>query len=109
MPIEVTYYTGGKKGVQRLSIDLPEPQGPLTIRDFLTYVTKNRGTNMAEVESHMQRDNSHHTLLIALNGRNIQSLRGMDTLIRDGDSLSVLPVVAGGQSEGKIRITILSH
>ncbi len=96
MPVRLTFYAGGTKGVQRMSISLPEPLGPLNIRDFLSHVAKNQGKGLAEIESCIEEDDSRPTVLIALNGRNIHSLQGMDTLIRDGDDLSVLPVVAGG-------------
>jgi molybdopterin converting factor small subunit len=88
MGILVTYYSGRKKGVQKVPVSLPESSGPLSVGAFLSHVVKNGGTDMAEVESHLN---------IALNGRNIQSLQGLDTPIREGDSLSILPVVAGGQ------------
>jgi molybdopterin converting factor small subunit len=97
MAILVTYYSGRKKGVQKVSVSLPESSGPLSVGAFLSHVVKNGGTDMAEVESHLNQRDSHRTLLIALNGRNIQSLQGLDTPIREGDSLSILPVVAGGQ------------
>ena len=96
MSIQITYYSGGKKGVQRISISMPEPSGLFSIRDFLTYAAKNGGTDLAEIESHSNWKDSRRAVLITLNGRNIESLQGLDTRLHDGDQLSVLPVVAGG-------------
>jgi len=96
MPIQVTYYSRRKRGVQKISISSPESAGPIRLRDFLPYVARNGGMDLTEIESSLDEEDSQRTVLIALNGRNIQSLQGMDTLVHDGDTLSMLPVVAGG-------------
>jgi molybdopterin converting factor small subunit len=96
MPVQVTYHAGGRRGVQKVSVALPQSPDPVTVRDFLTYLAKNGKGELAEIEPRMNRDDSERTVLVVLNGRNIQSLQGLDTPVHDGDSLSVLPVVAGG-------------
>ncbi len=35
-------------------------------------------------------------IYILLNGKNIQQLQGMGTKLKDGDIVSILPVIAGG-------------
>ena len=37
-----------------------------------------------------------HTLNIYVNGENIRFLRGLDTPLKDGDEVSVVPAIAGG-------------
>lgn len=95
MRIHVSFYSG-RKGLQRTSISLPETFGPISIRDVLSNISKNGGKELVGIASAMDQHDSRRTILIAVNGRNIQSLKGMDTLLHDGDSLSLLPVVAGG-------------
>jgi molybdopterin converting factor small subunit len=41
-------------------------------------------------------DMGEDDLLLILNGRPIQNLRGYDTPLEDGDVLAVFPVMAGG-------------
>jgi molybdopterin converting factor small subunit len=41
-------------------------------------------------------DMGQDDLLLILNGRPIQNLRGYDTPLEDGDILAVFPVMAGG-------------
>lgn len=36
------------------------------------------------------------TIILFVNGRNIEHLSGMDTPLRDGDCVAVFPMVAGG-------------
>ncbi len=95
MRIRVSFYAEGK-GLRKKSLSLPETRGPISIRELLSDVSKNGGTELAELASTMSQHGPRRTILVAVNGRNIKSLQGMDTLLHDEDSLSVLPVVAGG-------------
>jgi molybdopterin converting factor small subunit len=36
------------------------------------------------------------TLTVLINGRNIYSLQGMNTILRDGDIVTLIPFVVGG-------------
>jgi molybdopterin converting factor small subunit len=96
MAIQVAYFCGGKKGMERVSISLADSSESFTVRDLLGRVAQNGGPDLYETVSSSSHDESRQTLLIVLNGRSIQSLQGMDTPVHDGDSLSILPVVAGG-------------
>ena len=95
MQIHVTFYHKGR-GINKRSICLPETTGPIKIRDILPDILKNGEKELVEAISTLRHDGPRKNILIALNGRNIRSLQGMDTYLNDGDCLAVLPVVAGG-------------
>jgi molybdopterin converting factor small subunit len=48
-------------------------------------------------------ERSHAGLIVAINGANVQYLSGLDTPVRDGDTVSILPVVAGGCTQCRQR------
>ena len=42
--------------------------------------------------------NLRHSLNIYVNGQNIRYLQGLDTELRDGDEVSIVPALAGGMT-----------
>ncbi len=86
MMIEVTVlgffqdYVGKKNIV--LKIDRPT-----TIRELLQHIS----TELKEyIETHPENS------IILVNGVSIYNLKGLDTRIRKGDKVSIMPVVGGG-------------
>ncbi len=44
-----------------------------------------------------------HSLNLYVNGENIRFLQGLDTPLRDGDEVSIVPAIAGGGQEALWR------
>ena len=67
------------------------------VRDLMAKVERKRsdGTRMKNSSLSLQ-ELGQDDLLLILNGRPIQNLRGYDTPLEDGDVLAVFPVMAGG-------------
>jgi len=79
---------------QRLSeIDLPPGS---TVEDFLTYMKERWGD---KVSARLFDPDSGAVLpyvRIMVNGQTIQLLEGMETLLKEGDEVLILPPVSGG-------------
>ena len=79
---------------QRLTeIDLPTGS---TVEDFLTYLTERWGDTLS---THLFDPDSGAVLpyvRIMVNGQTIQFLEGMETLLKEGDEVLLLPLVSGG-------------
>lgn len=79
---------------QRLTeIELPDE---VTIKDFLTYIIERWGDELA---SRLFQPDSFVILpyvRIMVNGQTIEFLEGMETPLRDGDEVLILPPASGG-------------
>jgi molybdopterin converting factor small subunit len=89
MRILLTYYAAERKGMKQTWISFPDPSRPLSAGKFLSDVTKYGEEDLREIPHWV----GQRTVLVLLNGQMIKSLQ---TVIQDGDALSVLPVVSGG-------------
>jgi molybdopterin synthase sulfur carrier subunit len=95
--IKITLHTilGLKEVVgQRLTeIDLPHGS---TVEDFLTYLKERWGDKLS---THLFDPDSGAVLpyvRIMVNGQTIQFLEGMETPLKEGDEVLILPPVSGG-------------
>jgi MoaD family protein len=79
---------------QRLTeIELPDE---VTIKDFLTYIIERWGDELA---SRLLQPDSFVVLpyvRIMVNGQTIEFLEGMETALKDGDEVLILPPASGG-------------
>jgi molybdopterin converting factor small subunit len=67
------------------------------VRDLMAKVEGKSVVGMSGKNSSLSlQDMGEDDLLLILNGRPIQNLRGYDTPLEDGDVLAVFPVMAGG-------------
>ena len=80
----------------RLCARLILPPGA-RVRDLMAKVERKNFEGMGGKDSPLSlQDMGQDDLLLILNGRPIQNLRGYDTPLEDGDILAVFPVMAGG-------------
>jgi molybdopterin synthase sulfur carrier subunit len=66
-----------------------------TVQDFLDEIVKRYGEGMRNILYPNGKEFSN-LIYVLVNGRNIKTLEGMGTKVKDGDKISVLPVTAGG-------------
>jgi molybdopterin converting factor small subunit len=71
----------GQKNV-RMNIERPT-----TIRDILKKISE---------ELYEYIENHPENSIILVNGKSINNLKGLDTIVRDEDRISIMPVVGGG-------------
>jgi molybdopterin synthase sulfur carrier subunit len=67
-----------------------------TVRDLLSWMANKWGDRLS---AHLFKPGSDSPLphiRLMVNGRSIEFLNGMDTVLHDGDEFSMLPFVAGG-------------
>jgi molybdopterin synthase sulfur carrier subunit len=67
-----------------------------TVRNLLSWMTERWGDKLSPhlFQPESDRVLSHIRLLV--NGRDIQFLNGVDTVLHDGDEFSILPILTGG-------------
>ena len=78
--------------ISKLSLAVKKP---LSLKRFMEYIIKKNPklkTALISPELNDPRLNA----LILVNGRDISVLNGMNTILKDGDELTIVPVVHGG-------------
>lgn len=68
---------------------------PLTALDLLKKLAERHGQRLGS-QLLTSEGTIHPDVIFLLNGRNIDFLEGKDTLVREGDVVSLFPRVAGG-------------
>ena len=71
-------------GEKNIKMDVNEP---ITIREILKKLS---------IELYKYINEHPENSIILVNGKSITNLRGLDTRIRKGDKVSIMPVVGGG-------------
>jgi molybdopterin converting factor small subunit len=79
---------------ERISLTLPPGA---RVRDLMAKIERKCFEGMSRKNSSPSlKDMGEDDLLLILNGRPVQNLRGYDTPLEDGDVVAVFPVMAGG-------------
>ena len=84
-----------KKICGQREFELPIPQGS-TVKDLLSLMINKWGDPLA---THLYKPGTDSVLShirLMVNGRSIEFLKGMETVLQDGDEFQMLPLVAGG-------------
>ena len=94
MRVEVKYYAMIREATGRRveTIEVPEGSSVDDLLGLLVGMYKEGLSNFIYDEEKKVRD----YLSFMLNGLNVYSLKGMSTLLRDGDIFAILPPVGGG-------------
>ena len=84
-----------KKICGQREFELSVPEGS-TVKDLLTLMINKWGDPLS---THLYQPGSDSILphiRLMVNGRSIEFLKGMETVLREGDEFQMLPLVAGG-------------
>ena len=67
-----------------------------TVRDLISWMVNEWGNELSSHLFHPGSDRLLPHIRLMVNGRLIEFLNGMETVLQDGDEFSMLPIVAGG-------------
>ena len=84
-----------KKICGQREFELAVPEGS-TVKDLLSLMINRWGDRLSD---HLYKPGSDSILphiRLMVNGRSIEFLKGMETVLQDGDEFQMLPLVAGG-------------
>jgi molybdopterin synthase sulfur carrier subunit len=84
-----------KKVLGQRELELSLPPGS-TVKDLIAWMISTWGDKLSP---HVQQPGSDSLLphiRLMINGRSIEFLNGMETVLQDGDEFLMLPLVAGG-------------
>jgi molybdopterin synthase sulfur carrier subunit len=84
-----------KKICGQRDFELSDPQGS-TVKDLLSLMINKWGDQLATHLYKTGTDSILPHIRLMVNGRSIEFLTGMDTVLQDGDEFQMLPLVAGG-------------
>jgi molybdopterin synthase sulfur carrier subunit len=94
MKVEVRFFTSLREitGKKKEQVQL---QNSITVEKLLTRLSKKYGKEFREYLYNME-GKVHGYLLILVNGKSTNVLRGLDTKLKEGDTIAILPPVGGG-------------
>jgi molybdopterin synthase sulfur carrier subunit len=94
MKVEVRFFTSLREitGKKKEEVQL---QSTITVEELLTGLSKKYGEEFREY-FYNEEGNVHDYLLILVNGKSTNVLQGLDTELKEGDIIAVLPPVGGG-------------
>jgi len=84
-----------KKICGQREFELSIPQGS-TVKDLLSLMIAKWGDQLSTCLYQPGSDSILPHIRLMVNGRAIEFLKGMETILRDGDEFQMLPLVAGG-------------
>lgn len=84
-----------KKICGQREFEFPIPQGS-TIKDLLSLMINKWGERLSDQLYKPGSDSILPHIRLMVNGRSIEFLKGMETVLQDGDEFQMLPLVAGG-------------
>ena len=80
-------------GQRELEVSVPEGS---TVRDLISWMVNEWGEKLSSHLFHPGSDRLLPHIRLMVNGRLIEFLNGMETVLQDGDEFSMLPIVTGG-------------
>ena len=80
---------GAKKSFSSEKLEIPSDS--MMVSELLEYLEKNTPENMPHLDP--------NNILVAINGIDSSALQGKDTTLKDGDVISIIPLVHGGISK----------
>jgi molybdopterin synthase sulfur carrier subunit len=67
-----------------------------TVKDLLSWMIQTWGDKLSPHLFHPGSDRLLPQIRLLVNGRDIQFLNGLETVLHDGDEFSMLPILTGG-------------
>ena len=80
-------------GQRELEVSVPSGS---TVKDFISWMVESWGEPLSSKLFCSGSDRLLPHIRLMVNGRTIESLRGMETVLQDGDEFLMVPFVAGG-------------
>lgn len=95
--MKITLHTilGIKQAIGQRITEIEFPQDS-TIEDFLAYLKERWGDKLYPHLFNPENDDVHPHVRIMVNGQTIQYLQGMNTRLKEGDEILILPLASGG-------------
>jgi len=84
-----------KKILGQREFEVSIPPGS-TVKDLLSWMVNKWGDKLSPHLFKSGSDSFFPHIRLMVNGRSIEFLKGMDTILQDGDEFLMLPLVAGG-------------
>ena len=97
MPMKITLHTilGLKQAIGQRLTEIELPQGA-TVKGLLTYMQERWGKGLSTRLFHPDSGAVLPYVRIMVNGQAIEFLQGMETPLKEGDEVLMLPPVSGG-------------
>ena len=96
MGVSVKFLANVKElmGREEITLDL-DPSKQYTIKDVLREITASENKSLSTLLLEV-RGKSRGTVRVVVNGKEIRSLDNSETIVQDGDRISIYPLLAGG-------------
>jgi molybdopterin synthase sulfur carrier subunit len=94
MKVEVRFFTSLRE-ITGKKVEEVQLQRTKTVEELLIEVSKRYGREFREYMYNGE-GKVHSYLSILVNGRSINVLQGLDTELKEGDTIAILPPVGGG-------------
>jgi molybdopterin synthase sulfur carrier subunit len=94
MKIEVKFFTSLRE-ITGKKVDQLQMQNSITIDEFVTLLSERYGKNFREY-IYNKKGEPQEFLSFLINGTNINNMQGLDTKLKNGDIVAILPPVGGG-------------
>ena len=94
MKVEVKFFTSLRE-ITGKKVDKVQVQNIITVEELLTQLSKKYGKEFREyLYNEKGQVRSHLSILV--NGKSTNVLQGLDTELKEGDTVAILPPVGGG-------------
>jgi molybdopterin synthase sulfur carrier subunit len=94
MKVEVRFFTSLRE-ITGKKIEEVQLHGIITVEELLTQLSAKYSEEFREY-LYNEKEKVHSHLSILVNGRSINVLQGLDTELKNGDIIAILPPVGGG-------------
>lgn len=94
MKIEVKFFTSLRE-ITCKKVEEVQLLSAITVEELLTQLSKKYGKEFREY-LYNEKGKVHRYLSILVNGKSINVQRGLDTALKEGDIVAILPPVGGG-------------
>lgn len=97
MQVTVRFFTHLREiiGKKEEAIFFPENEG-VTVKKVMKILTKRYGKSFVEYVYDRKTENFKSFLQLLINGKSVSTLSGLQTELKNGDVLAILPPVGGG-------------